>query len=161
MSQDLALLARTPSGDGAFVQDPSGRVWLLGPSESHLSSVSTMERAIRDLDFIEDGSIYPSWDALDLALRKIMAHWLEDQSLPGIESYSVDTLNEILDDAEEFGGNTAQLANTLLRDCPAARDDAVFARIRALLPPPPAPVRPLRQARNHAAQARVEMKVAA
>ena len=161
MSQDLILLARTPSGDGAFVRDSDGRVWLLGSSGSRLSDHDAVDRAVRDLDFVPVGSTHPDWDDLDRTLQDVIAEWLKSHSSPGIESYSVDTLNEILDDAEEFGGDTFTLATTLLRDCPAARDEAVFGRIVALLQARPAAVTPLRAANNQDAQKRVGLKLAA
>lgn len=161
MSQDLILLARTPSGDGAFVQDTDARIWLLGPSGSRLSNQDAVERAIRDLDFIAVGSTHPDWEHLDRALQDVIEKWMENHSSPGVESYSVDTLNEILDDAEEFGGDTYALATALLRDCPAAKDEAVFRRIVALLEAKPVFVAPLRQASNRDAKARVGLKLAA
>lgn len=161
MSSELVLIARTPSGDGAFVRRTDGTVWLLDPYNPRLSSEDEAEQAVRDLDFVPIGSQYADWTEIDRALAEAAAAWRQDRSWPGVESYSVTTVAEILDDAEDAGGDHRTLALTLLDKCPAAKEDAVYHRLLALLRSLPATATSIRTATHVAARDRLNLRLAA
>ena len=161
MSSGLVLVARTPNGDAAFVKRADGTVWLLDPYDSRLSDEGEARQAIRDLDFVEIGSSHADWTEIGRVLAEAAATWRRDRSWPGIESYSVATVSEILDAAAEAGGNQQRLPLPLLKECPAAKDDSVYQRIVALLSPRPATTTWIHPTRYEAARERIGLKLAA
>lgn len=161
MSSELVLIARTPNGDGAFVRRADGTVWLLDPYNSRLSSEDEAQQAVRDLDFVPVGSQHTDWTEIDRVLAEAAAAWRRDRSWPGVESYSVATIAEILDDAEDTGGDHRTLARTLLEGCPAAKEEAVYHRLLALLHRPVATAISIRTTGNPEALARVTLRLAA
>ena len=161
MTSGPALLARTPNGDAAFVRRQDGEVWYVSPQTTHESGESELDAAVAAGDFIEDLQTFDTWEALQRALDEAARRWLDERSWPGVESYSLHTVLEIVDDAVRAGGDNHVLAMTLLRDCPAAKDPAVHGRLLDLLHPPTVKVRSARPARNTAAYESVHRRLAA
>lgn len=160
MSQELVLLARTPNGDAAFVRDADGAVWFLDPHRSRLSNEEEMRRAVRNLDFVEVGSTHLDWPDVGRALDEAAAAWRKGRSWPGVESYSIETLLDILQDVEFTDVDTQDVALTLLSECPAAKDDVVYHRILELLRARPAATNTQTSANNAVARQRVLQRLA-
>lgn len=161
MNQAIVLLARTPVGDGAFVRLGDGAVWMIDPYHSRLSCAEEVQRAIRDLEFVAVGSTHPDWPDLGRVLEEVAAEWRKNRSRLGVDSYSVDTLIEILDDVEASGDDNHYLALTLLSECPASKDEAVYSRILALLEPRVSVMTAISAVRHEVARERVLQKLVA
>lgn len=57
------MLACSPSGDAAFVQDYNGYVWVTDVAHNRIesSSVEAMQQAVRNMDFVAEATEHQTW----------------------------------------------------------------------------------------------------